>query len=1346
MARGRNGIDRRIDGVNNRISDLERKSDNKFIDLKSKINDINDAVNKIIREGDVGHGKFKDTIKRIVRTEIEKHDKEIGKKGEESGGVLSKLGSLFGFDSSKSGRYVGYTMSGSSDISDLISEILDETKTINRTVNEINTTLRGGSLSILNFDKLTDTQTAISEGIGNLIDAVNNLIQSIKENNETLLAKFNQFGEILNKSGISDKEEVQSLTTEGAKADKSAKDVKGAEAIGKGLKEGDAGLKEFINGITAFLSPLGLISKAFENFYKQSKELTEIKMSSEKAQFDYDTGILKARAGIAKAQISYEKSVSMATIQRAKSNLGEAVKIQSNAFVQAVNTETGTFIEGLNKTAYNAARAAIKIGADYGKLRSNMEMRSFVERRTKMAAKAGLGAAQAEGYASMVGTQFAFEQNQLENAYRLESAVLGSPIISKLNSDKINDIRNNLKSSPSRRTSSSAGPGAIYGNMGNVISDTKTTTGQVLAHYVAGSATQAELDQRYAGYRLELQTAGQSKMWDANVKAIGARIHAEAMQAQAEIQNSAKQALTEAKNARIEAAQQIQERLLSMAETVEQILDEIEKHTFDLGKNLGILTSKGLVDFQKSFQKNMIDIAKDFGKPIEEMAELNKKYIDQTGRMLFFSHGDMRKVAALGSLGVDDNDIASYISEMQVFNYGVSASIDMINKEMLNANKIGINARKYIKDATKFLSQAVKYNFKNGVKGAMDMVRWAQNLNINMSTVTKTIESFSGGIEDIIEKSAKLQVLGGNIAMYSDPLGMMYDRWNDPQALMGRVENMLKGFGTMKNNGDVYYNGNEERFLQQMSKIINMDVGEMKKISRYHLKKGDVSKYIRDNNLTQDQLMNIISKAVKNENGDWVVKDKNQQDMLVSDITTGNISKMQADTPIENIEDYAKQIVEQAKQIAGIQLWERYDLSLTVVDERISNYKDRIAKAEADYEAKKEELKSQIIQGMEFATSATKSFLNIAEKARENLSKELNQIMAAASNVGGTIAEVGKVISASRKDLMNQLNAQISAGLAALGQASNINADVGGDINEMAARYGTETKQAVAERAVGEFKRITNGARTWESLKQNQINQLKKFINESKYGYVYKRMLEPTGAKGLGNWGFGEMVKAFDVIERLLGNRDAFMQYSQTQTSPTSGVLMPESSSLGRKELYTNDFISLSNNKPTYVDANSSKSINDGFVDLGIDSSLTNGENGPFDKLFNGIFKNITSIYDILKVSLVEVNDDIASVIYDVSRQTIEDTSNMEEMMYAALNNDGDVKHVSKNIKCNVSGNLSLSGNYQKVDIINILQNNPDMMKKLGELFVDVMSRTSNGGKGYVSNNNNRNVWKPLWG
>ena len=311
---------------------------------------------------------------------------------------------------------------------------------------------------------------------------------------------------------------------------------------------------------------------------------------------------------------------------------------------------------------------------------------------------------------------------------------------------------------------------------------------------------------------------------------------------------------------------EVVEKFSEIAQVTTNTLLDIDKGAKQLALNFGYAGANGQA-MATSFIKSNLVAAK-WGLEAKDLMAIQNGYFDNAGRQVTMNDNDFDKVAATARItGLNPQEIGNIIGDMNVFNTSVEHGTDNIYSMYNLANKMGLSMKQAMKDLNKNLKLAQKYNFVGGTKAMERMTIWSQQVRMNLETATSFAESLnSGGIENTLEKAAQLQVLGGNAAIYSDPLGMMYDARADTESLARRMEAMLGNFGTFNSKtGETDFSWTDDMMIEQVAKAMGMDKGEAKNVLREKNKFTAVRNQFGNNNFTEEEQRTISNRATYDE-------------------------------------------------------------------------------------------------------------------------------------------------------------------------------------------------------------------------------------------------------------------------------------------------------------------------------------------------------------------------------------------------------------------------------------------------------------------------------------------------
>lgn len=467
--------------------------------------------------------------------------------------------------------------------------------------------------------------------------------------------------------------------------------------------------------------------------------------------------------------------------------------------------------------------------------------------------------------------------------------------------------------------------------------------------------------------------------------------------------------VTDIKNGVIDTNTQILKMYQKMSQTVEEWALKFQDMSFKTGIGIGLTDKQQLRSFTSYLNNVTSKLAANYGLTAEEVLSLQESY-KPGGRNKVLNENDFDKQAAFSKiyLGGDINTASELASNTEIFNMGVSDTVDLMSEMAKKVNKIGLDGRKYMKDLSNYLKQANKYTFKDGVKGVAEMAKWAQNVRFNMDNLPNIIENIqSGGLENVITKAAKIQVLGGRYAMFADPLAMYYEAYNDPDALAKRFNNMSKGMGRFDDKtGNVIFGQVEQELIRAFAEASGQSIEDVRAQAIYNIKKNRV--YGVNENLTEEQKQSLVNKAYYKD-GEWKVNDINGNEVSVSNIDKESINMVQGKTYEETMENGMKQITSFIQQFSGNKESNLSRLAKAVTDNGTfyREMEERIQKGREEFNQKFIEYVSEIDRNMEAATDAYKDA--ISSMVGDFKTKE-NDVVTAINQYGQNIVTILKGI------------------------------------------------------------------------------------------------------------------------------------------------------------------------------------------------------------------------------------------------------------------------------------------------------------------------------------------------
>ena len=743
----------------------------------------------------------------------------------------------------------------------------------------------------------------------------------------------------------------------------------------------------------------------------------------------------------------------------------------------------------------------------------------------------------------------------------------------------------------------------------------------------------------------------------------------------------------------IEAAANTAKAFLKFAQHIEGSLTKSEAAANDIGVNFGF-SGKQLETFKRSMFETQVTIAK-WGKTMEDAQKMQNAYSEQTGRNIQFTTEDFDSSFAFDKFVGQDGLSSQLTAGMELFNHSVSDSNEMFFEMYKSVSKIGLNSRKYFKDLQSNLRLAEKFQFKGGLKSLMEMSKWAQNVRFNMGSLDNILDKVqTGGLEGIIEQSAKLQVLGGNYAMGADPLAMAYEAFNDPDALAKRLNKMLVGEGTFNSKtGEVDFSGFSQMKVRAMAEATGQDYKDLLNQARQMIKGNIVNKELNGKYKWSDEDKALITNKARLVNGEWKVTMDNNDEQSVSTLAPQDLEHLKPTDNEEKLVNYVANIRDMVTILAGAKQENIAKLERDGYEQWMKEEQQRIQNVAEDFDKQYELYLSKFYENMSLATNAQKTMLSLFEQGNSDIDSAQQQILTEGKNIATTLSKVDTLIKNSFTKMQNEINkAMNEMGIHKGGNLFNEKTKISDDQLPIINEYLKKDKQRALEINFG-----TLGDGYWEINKEDvkRLNELTK-----KYPELRKELIA-FSTQETDPLDVGKDASQFENV----GNVDEIIRKRKEKEKPVFTA----------KNFVTN--MPRGPIRDGIVDKNGqAKAINDGYVTQNglttkIDSNdqvLAAKKDGPIDKML----------------------DSVSSFSNPVSPRPMSYNSQVMESPHRSQSQSGgNGKLEVAPIQININGSIKVNGNGGSTDITRELTNNPEFVRSIAQIISIEVEKKVQGGR-----------------
>lgn len=284
--------------------------------------------------------------------------------------------------------------------------------------------------------------------------------------------------------------------------------------------------------------------------------------------------------------------------------------------------------------------------------------------------------------------------------------------------------------------------------------------------------------------------------------------------------------------------------------------------------------------FTKYMQNMQSKLSETFDITAEQASQMLSSYADTSGRMLLFTSDNFNQMEAVArSFGTTSSEIASIMGEMNIFNVSIEDGTNMLDEMHDTLSKMGLTTSKFSKELANNLKLAQKYNFKGGVENMMKLTAWAEKTRFNLQNATTFAEKMmSNNITEVLETTARLQVLGGNAGLYADPMAMMWEAGNDVGSFAKRQSAMFGDIsGTFDaSTGTTTFSEFEFRKARAIAEAMGISYEDILNQARESNKMARVNNVLAGYNLEEEDKIGIGKRAQwDNKNKQWFVNTLN---------------------------------------------------------------------------------------------------------------------------------------------------------------------------------------------------------------------------------------------------------------------------------------------------------------------------------------------------------------------------------------------------------------------------------------------------------------------------------------
>ena len=277
-------------------------------------------------------------------------------------------------------------------------------------------------------------------------------------------------------------------------------------------------------------------------------------------------------------------------------------------------------------------------------------------------------------------------------------------------------------------------------------------------------------------------------------------------------------------------------------------------------------------DLRDDIEQSSIYAAK-FDFSMKDLGELYTTLVDQSGKYSLINK-EVFELAAptVKVFGTTMEGLAQTMIEFEKVGIGAEDTIKTIDKAGHNSMSLGLSGKKVAELIQKNVETLNSYGFQKGIDGLKTMIQKSLEFRTSMESVY-TIADKVMDPDKAIELTANLQVLGGAIGDFNDPLKLMYMATNNVEGLQDALVGAAKGLATYnQEQGRFEITGINLRKARAMAQELGIDYKELAKGAIAAAERSSVASAMMANGLNiKDKDKEFLTNISRMEGGEMKI-------------------------------------------------------------------------------------------------------------------------------------------------------------------------------------------------------------------------------------------------------------------------------------------------------------------------------------------------------------------------------------------------------------------------------------------------------------------------------------------
>lgn len=218
------------------------------------------------------------------------------------------------------------------------------------------------------------------------------------------------------------------------------------------------------------------------------------------------------------------------------------------------------------------------------------------------------------------------------------------------------------------------------------------------------------------------------------------------------------------------------------------------------------------------------------GGEINDITDAYSRYVELSSINRRLTADELFQLAEIrAALGEGFEEIFVNLS---LYGSSIKNIANLLDSVYVDTIEYGINAKSVLKGIVQNIDLLDKYNFEDGIKGLSKLVQISERFKINIQSATGFLDQ-ALDLNNLIDTTAQLQVLGGEFATLADPFQLFYQARNNPEQIIENITELAAAYATLDENlGRFTITPYALDQIREFARITGMSVEEISKAAK----------------------------------------------------------------------------------------------------------------------------------------------------------------------------------------------------------------------------------------------------------------------------------------------------------------------------------------------------------------------------------------------------------------------------------------------------------------------------------------------------------------------------------